>query len=355
MLSDTFSSDFQLSSMPSPAPDDCYRTVGPAVLFPPSSFPFRYDECVRNLDLAPNESLTVFMTGVMRIADFDENYVNTAQLSYGNDMVESQVFQLPPVPPAPPELHIDKQQRAFSSQPGVGCVPADCSSFTGDAMVLTGQDRVVYQITVTNSGGSVANNVEISDTLPAGFYDPFITNPLPSGCSINSSGVQPILDCSYASLPVGGSLTLVITGSILSPTAPNDIIYTNTATVSADNVDCMLGANTCMSPTIELTRLLPAQLSIDKSVSPTQAFSGDIVTYTIVYANTGHQTGLNISLEDMMPAELDVINVSGDYQSIVSSTTPSYANPLILNIGSIPPDTTGAVQIQAQANGNITQ
>jgi uncharacterized repeat protein (TIGR01451 family) len=119
----------------------------------------------------------------------------------------------PPPPPGDPDVEIHKS----TSAPAKGVAPGDAFTFT---------------LSATNSGGSTANDVVITDSVPAGLN---VTGASftggsagPGNCGINGQNVT----CNVGNLGAGNSATVTIDVKATDTACPN---ITNNAHVSASN------------------------------------------------------------------------------------------------------------------------
>lgn len=98
--------------------------------------------------------------------------------------------------------------------------------------VSAGSD-IGFDITVSNTGAADATNVMITDSLPAsdgattGTLD-WSINPAVSGCSITGAVGSEVLNCTFATLASGASVTIHITSDT---TAADCGVVSNTATI----------------------------------------------------------------------------------------------------------------------------
>ena len=93
--------------------------------------------------------------------------------------------------------------------------PADVELEKEGPYVVTAGDRVTYTLTVHNYGPSDAQNVTVTDTLPAGVA--VVPFSLPSGCNENPAGT---VVCIAASLAAGASHSWVLTVDVLADAEP---------------------------------------------------------------------------------------------------------------------------------------
>lgn len=156
---------------------------------------------------------------------------------------------------------------------------------------LNGQ--VSYTLVVTNNGPSAASAVVVSDTLPAGLLNPVTSTP---GCTITGSQ----LDCTQATLAAGGTLTVVVSGTVDPALA--DATLSNTATVTSDTPDPDPTDNTSTvtvpvsgTPRVELVKSVtaPTDSNADGRIGV-----GDAVAYTFTIRNTGAITLTSAAITD---------------------------------------------------------
>ncbi|VVB66945.1 von Willebrand factor type A domain protein [Candidatus Norongarragalina meridionalis] len=92
-------------------------------------------------------------------------------------------------------------------------------------------------------------------------------------------------------------------------------------------------------------------ISLVKSVTPSSAYPGDTVTFTVIANNTG-QTYLNITVGDQLPSDLTYVDGSANYapQSVVG-------NDIVWYLPSVPNDTVRTITFDATVNaeaGSVT-
>lgn len=112
--------------------------------------------------------------------------------------------------------------------------------------------------------------------------------------------------------------TYTVTESSL-PAAPSGFVW-GTATYTPTNGAIILSYGTTGIATITnpLTPTLTPTLHINKVATPTTVRSGDLVTYTITLTNDGPGVGSNITVRDVLPAEVTYISstaTSGAYST----------------------------------------
>jgi len=148
---------------------------------------------------------------------------------------------------------------------------------------------LTYTITVNNAGPSDAQDVLVTDTLPAG-----VSNPVTSGCAEDANGVP---TCSFGTIAAGASAQYTVTVDVDSGTLG---LITNTATVSSSTVDPITGNETAAEGT---TVIDVADLSITKldDGDPVISGAGAKIVYTIEVTNAGPSDARNVNVFDQLP------------------------------------------------------
>ncbi len=158
--------------------------------------------------------------------------------------------------------------------PVVVAAPAELKlTKTVDKDILSANDLATFTITVTNTGGSSANGVRLTDVLPTG---------------LTGNNIDQTFD-----LAAGASKTFSL------PTTANGEargIITNTAQV-------VWNGQTLNAPA-SVRVLEPAQLKLTKTVDKDVVEAGDKVNFTITVTNTGSSVATNVHLTDVLPLGL---------------------------------------------------
>ncbi|OYQ43368.1 hypothetical protein CHU92_03480, partial [Flavobacterium cyanobacteriorum] len=189
------------------------------------------------------------------------------------------------------------------------CIDIDINDDPEANIVVTntnGQDiftpggSSVYTLTVTNNGPAVAQNVVVSNPIPAG-----ITSFTWSG-SNGSSGTNTSLTDNIASLAAGQTITYTI--NLAVPAG-----YSATSVVSAASVT---------STTLDPVPACPACTDIDYNQpsanivvtqtlnSGTQFTPGNTAIYTVVITNEGPANAQNVNVQDVLPAGIAASSVT---------------------------------------------
>jgi uncharacterized repeat protein (TIGR01451 family) len=152
---------------------------------------------------------------------------------------------------------------------------------------------LTFTIFVTNAGPSVATNVRVTDTLPAGLTFGGVSGPGWTSCG--RSGVT--VTCTVASLAVGAAPNIIITAT--APVTSGTII--NNVVVGSSAFDPN-AANNSDAESVSVTPF--NDLSISKTNNQTSIVPGTTVTYSIVVNNPGPVVVNGAGVNDTMPAAL---------------------------------------------------
>jgi uncharacterized repeat protein (TIGR01451 family) len=170
---------------------------------------------------------------------------------------------------------------------------------TDSAATATPGTSVTYQIVAANNGPSDTTGARVTDIPPVEISGVTWSCTATGGASCaNSSGTVAINE--LVDLPRGTSVTFTLTGTLTAAaTAP----VANTATIAPPIgvTDPNLADNTATDTD---TPSPVADLSITKVVDLATALPGDLLTYTIVVANTGPSDISGALVDDLVPANL---------------------------------------------------
>lgn len=182
--------------------------------------------------------------------------------------------------------------------------------------------NVAYTITIANAGGIDAENVTLTDPLPAGMT--FVSLTQNSGPAF-SCATPPVngpgtVVCTLALLAVGETASFTLVAQIDPQAAPGSV-FVNIAsgsTTTTDNTDennsGVAGTSTPPAP--------QADLGVMKS-GPVSAPPGGDVTYTITVTNGGPDDADDVTLLDTLPGTMTFVSLSQPGGPAFSCTTPA--------------------------------
>jgi large repetitive protein len=202
---------------------------------------------------------------------------------------------------------------------------------------IVGED-LKFTITLTNAGPSDAQNIEITDQLPAGLQ--FVSSN-PSLGSYNASGIWMV------SSLAPGTATLEVIAKVIAATS-----ITNTATISKSDTPDPDASNNTSSVTIGSTQP-------DLTIVKTHAGSftrGGTGTYLLTVTNSGSSaTGAAITVTDILPIGLTPTSATGtNWTCSVNGQTVTCSRNDVLGAGLSLPVITLTVNIEQGANDSIT-
>jgi len=174
--------------------------------------------------------------------------------------------------------------------------------------VVPGQ-AVVYQLTVSNIGTYIAENIVVTEILPANSsFNP--TGSLPTVWTLNLGNYQ----TSIASLNPGQSVVLNFAVNV-NATVPSGVVsFNNSATAVDDGThgnDPTPGNNT---GTDNDPLVASPDIVVTKTDGVTFAAPNDVLTYTITISNVGNQDATGVVVTDTIP-------IFSTYQSSSNSST----------------------------------
>jgi uncharacterized repeat protein (TIGR01451 family) len=198
---------------------------------------------------------------------------------------------------------------------------------TGPATAVAGTN-VTYTITIANAGPDTADNVGLTDALPAGTtFVSFAQNngPVPA-CSLPNVGANGTVFCNFATLNSGESAAFTLTIK-----AGNSSPLNNTASGTTDSFDSNTANN---SSSVSTVITASADLSIVKT-GAASATAGTNITYTIVLTNNGPSDAQTVSWSDALPANTTFVSLAApagwttSTPAVGSPGTATASNPLL--------------------------
>jgi CSLREA domain-containing protein/uncharacterized repeat protein (TIGR01451 family) len=174
---------------------------------------------------------------------------------------------------------------------------------------VTAGNNLTYTVTITNTGPSDAQNVQLTDSTPTNTT--FVSEQQDSGptfnCTNPTAGTTGTVTCSIGTLAVGDSAVFKIIVKVDANT-PDGTVITNTANKSSDTSD---PNNANDAGTAMTTVNTSADLAVTKSASPDPGVSaGNSLTYTITITNQGPSDAQGLGLSDPLPANTTLVSFS---------------------------------------------
>jgi uncharacterized repeat protein (TIGR01451 family) len=304
--------------------------------------------------LAANATVTFTVTGTTT-AGTSGSLSNTATVTSTNNSTSS-LTSTAVITVKAPQLAITKTATATN--------PSGTQT-TGTSISANATDAVSYTITVSNSGGGAAYQVNISDPLPTltGVNWTGVTTNGPSGTPqafISSTGS--VMD-NLGTLASGATVTFTVSGTTTSSTSGT---LNNTATVtSTNNSTSSLTASaviTVRAPQVAITKTATATnpSGTQTTGASISANATDAVSYTITVSNSGTGAAYQVNLSDPLPALTGVSwtgvatnGPSGTPQAFITST-----GTVMDNLGTLPANTTVTFTVSgtttAGTNGTLS-
>ncbi|MBN2147374.1 MAG: DUF11 domain-containing protein, partial [Anaerolineales bacterium] len=160
-----------------------------------------------------------------------------------------------------------------------------------------------YELVATNGGPSDAQNVVVSDTLPADLIF--------GGGSPECSEAAGVVTCNAGTLAAGASADFLIAFNI-DPSVVDGTPITNTASVSSSTPDPGPLPNSDSAAFTAVQCFLPeADMSITKSMAPDPLNAGETIAVTLTVTNNGLHAAENVTVQDLFffAEQVDAFNL----------------------------------------------
>jgi uncharacterized repeat protein (TIGR01451 family) len=208
------------------------------------------------------------------------------------------------------------------------------SKDNGITSVVAGQTALVtYTLTITNDGPGTANNVTISDTLPAALEFVSATR---NGNSVGTANGQ-AYSANIGSLTDNQSTTISLVVRIRSSATGTSI--NNVSTVTADSANTLELDTTDNTDNDQDTLSRTVALQITKNDSADPITAGSNFTYTITAFNSGPSDAPSVVFSDPLPSGVTfrdgtfIINENPTRSGTVTFNTTT--NRLEANLGTL--------------------
>lgn len=203
---------------------------------------------------------------------------------------------------------------------------------------ISAGERAQYSLVVTNIGDGAAENVSLTDSLPAAGGLTWSIESVTGGgdCSITGG----VLSCGFGLLEPGETRTVIVTSSETSPSICGDI--TNEASVAADNENETDLANNRDSATVTV---YCTTLELEKLADAEVVKANEEIGFTITVTNTGDYVAREVNVTDSLPAGVEWSEDSSAC-SITSST-------LSCSFGDLAPGNSASVHITGLSSAAV--
>jgi uncharacterized repeat protein (TIGR01451 family) len=218
--------------------------------------------------------------------------------------------------------------------------------------VVAGQN-ITYTINFTNSGPGGANNVTVTDAVPANttFVSASVTTG--TGWTVTNPPVGGTGNVVFSKSPVANGETAVfqIVVNVNSNTAAGATI-TNSATAATTTIDPDNSNNTGTATTTVATQ---ADIAVTKTDTPDPVVAGQNITYTVTITNNGPSDAQNVSLTDSVPANTTFVSAAQNTGPAFMLTTPPVGGTgnVSATIATLAAGASASFEIVVHVNANV--
>jgi uncharacterized repeat protein (TIGR01451 family) len=170
---------------------------------------------------------------------------------------------------------------------------------------VTAGTNLTYTLTVANAGPSDAQNVVVTDSLPANTTFVSVGSANPGFVCVNASNT---VTCSAATLAANASAVITIV-AFVNPNTPQGTVLSNSATVSSTTTDPAPGNNATGPITTTVNAVADVEL-VSKTDTPDPVAAGREIRYRITFRNNGPSDAQNVSVSDTVPANTTFVSVT---------------------------------------------
>ncbi|MDR0627901.1 MAG: DUF11 domain-containing protein, partial [Bifidobacteriaceae bacterium] len=264
-------------------------------------------------DIWPEDTVTYRITGDTTEVHQDEVFVLDAEVSH----------DLPP--DLKPENDKSSAQITVTDHADLSLVKTIINPPVATELVAGG--NVVYRLTVTNAGPSLAEDVTIEDTIPDGTT--FVAGP--ANCAVESQDGTSVVKCQVGDLPSDGTATVDLTFST-DLEFWTEICNTGSAnsSITPDPDESNNGAQVCVTPSIPQT-----DVGVEVTADKPEIVTGDPVGYTVVVKNNGpvRTTGTKLTITVPPHVKDPQVRVSGSTGSVSPGACTAAAGVFTCDIG----------------------
>jgi uncharacterized repeat protein (TIGR01451 family) len=215
--------------------------------------------------------------------------------------------------------------------------------------------NLTYSITVSNSGASDAQNVELSDLVPSGAT--FVSLLQSAGPAFTLStppvGGTGTATATIGTLAAGASATFTLVINVNANVLAGGTV-SNTAAVVTTTAD----VNAANNSDTEVTDVLAqADLSVTKTESPDPVLAGGNLTYTITISNAGTSDAQSVILTDVIPTNTTFVSLTAPAGWTLTTPAPGGTGTATATLPTLAAGAnatfTLVVQVDATATGTI--
>nr|BEK70980.1 hypothetical protein KPHV_82070 [Kitasatospora purpeofusca] len=175
--------------------------------------------------------------------------------------------------------------------------PSPQANLTASKVLLTNPvvpgQQIQWRVSVTNNGPSLARNVVVTDTVPAGVGNASMAAADGTPCPISNGTAT----CPAVEIPVGATMTWTLTGTL---DANATVTPTNTATVTG-GPDPVTPTHTAVaSPTNSPSA--QANLTVSKVLLTNPVVPGQQIQWRVSVTNNGPSRARDVVVTDTVPA-----------------------------------------------------
>jgi uncharacterized repeat protein (TIGR01451 family) len=274
--------------------------------------------CTTTAILSPGASIVFQLTLAIDAAYPSPTLVNTAAVASSPladpNPANNTATDTDAVTPIVADLSIVKADSADPVQPG---------------------DTFSYTIAVTNAGPDDAQDVVLTDPIPANFTVGTVSSSGTGSCLV---AVNQVI-CTIDPLVALDVWTVTIQVSVPSDALPGTVA--NTATVSGVGNTDLTNDTATQTTTIDGGT---ADLTVTKTVDDPSPQVGDVVSYTVSLTNEGPDDATGVRLVDSLPAGMSFVSATSSQGTYDPGTGVWIVGPLAVG-------DTATLRVRARVNG----
>jgi uncharacterized repeat protein (TIGR01451 family) len=193
--------------------------------------------------------------------------------------------------------------------PSTTSTSADLAVTASGPSSVTAGTNATYTITLTNNGPNAAQNVVLTDTLPAGSSLVSITGAGGNPDTFSQTQSGGTLTLTTSSMAAGNADTFTIVVSAPSSLA-NGANFSDTASVSSATSDPNNANNSATVTGSIVNNTARADLGVT-ATGPSSVLAGTNATYTFTITNGGPNAAQNFVLTDTLPTGSTFVSIAG--------------------------------------------